>query len=428
MTALPWVPAPALPPETLQRLRRRAIFDCCKWDPQVQDVCTLAPFPLVLRADAWRELCALAEALAGETAAAEREIAERPELHRHLGLPRRVRAALARPAEPCGVARLARFDFHLTADGWRITEVNSDVPGGLNEASGFAALFAPFVPGGDVAGDPAGAYAAALTMSLPPAARIGLIHATAYTDDAQVMTYLAQRLEQRGARPMLASPAHLRWRAGHAVIETAWAQGPLDALVRFFPGEWLAELPARCGWPVWFRGAATPLSNPATALLTQTKRFPLVWDALATPLPTWRALLPETHDPRDAPWRDNAEWVIKPALGRIGEDIGMAGVTPPRDHEKIARHTRRHSGEWVAQRRFVPLPLPSPETGRPLYPCIGVYTVDGRAVGAYGRIAGEPLIDWRAQDTAVLTTTSPARVGAGEHSDERGVLRRVGAQ
>ena len=35
-----------------------------------------------------------------------------------------------------------RFDFHFTRDGWRISEVNSDVPGGLNESSGFERLMA----------------------------------------------------------------------------------------------------------------------------------------------------------------------------------------------------------------------------------------------------------------------------------------------
>jgi glutathionylspermidine synthase len=409
---LPWVPAEPLAQEAFAHLRRRAIFDACKWDPQVQDVCTLAPFPLVLREEAWGELCSLAEALAHETAAAEREIAERPDLHRRLGLPRRVRAALARPTAPSGVARLARFDFHLTADGWRITEVNSDVPGGLNEASGFAPLFAPFVPDARVAGDPAGAYVDALTQSLPTCALIGLIYATAYSDDAQVMTYLARRLEPSGVRPILASPAHVTWRAGRAELESAWAQCPVEALVRFFPAEWLTELPSRCGWRDWFAGAATPLSNPATALLTQSKRFPLVWDALSTPLPTWRALLPETHDPRDAPWRDSPEWVIKPALGRIGEDIGMAGVTPVAEHERLARHARRHPDEWVAQRRFTSLPFAPAASAEPLYPCIGVYTVDSRAVGAYGRIAASPLIDWRAQDAPVLTTASSELVGA----------------
>jgi hypothetical protein len=36
------------------------------------------------------------------------------------------------------------------------------------------------------------------------------------------------------------------------------------------------------------------------------------------------------------------------------------------------------------------------------YPGIGIYTINGRVVGAYGRIAERPLIDARARDAAVL--------------------------
>lgn len=412
----PWVPVDPLPAGEFRRLRRRAIFDCLKWDPQVQDVCTIAEFPLVLRADAWSELRALAELLARETAAAERELVARPELHRSLGLPKRARKALGRAARagsPAGRARLERFDFHLAADGWRITEVNSDVPGGINEASGYAALFAPHVPQAVAVGDPAAAYARALSDALAPGSRIALVHATAYTDDAQVMRYLARCLEERGACPLLASPAHLRWRDGFASTETLWDRGPLDALVRFFPAEWLTDLPARCGWTLWFAGAATPLSNPATAILTQTKRFPLVWDALATSLPTWRRLLPETRDPREVLTAHGDQWVLKPALGRIGEDIAMPSVTPPDEWRRIARAARRHPDSWVAQRRFESVPLETP--AGPLFPCIGVYTVDGQAVGAYGRVARRPLIDWSAQDAAVFVIAQPPPLTRGVH-------------
>lgn len=410
----PWVPVDPLPAGEFRRLRRRAIFDCLKWDPQVQDVCTIAEFPLVLRADAWSELRALAELLARETAAAERELVARPELHRSLGLPKRARKALGRAARAgrsAGRARLERFDFHLAADGWRITEVNSDVPGGINEASGYAALFAPHVPQAVAVGDPAAAYARALSAALAPGSRIALVHATAYTDDAQVMRYLARCLEERGARPLLASPAHLRWRDGFASMETLWDRGPLDALVRFFPAEWLTDLPGRCGWPLWFAGAATPLSNPATAILTQSKRFPLVWDALATSLPTWRRLLPETRDPREVPTAHGDQWVLKPALGRIGEDIAMPSVTPPDEWRRIARAARRHPDSWVAQRRFESVPLETP--AGPVFPCVGVYTVDGQAVGAYGRVARRPLIDGSAQDAPVFVIAQPPPLSRG---------------
>jgi glutathionylspermidine synthase len=384
-------------------VRRRVVFDCCKWDPQVEDVATLARFPLLIESETWRRLAALAEALARETLAAEAELLRRPELHSALGLPRAARAALRRalPDTPSsGIARLIRFDFHLTPEGWRISEANTDVPGGLNEASGFATLMAERYSGTSVTGDPAGAYADALTRTLPPAPRLALVHATAYSDDHQVMRYLARRLAERGAETVLVSPAHLRWPDGRAHLAADWARGPIDALVRFFPAEWLPNLPRFTDWQRFFGGGRTPASNPAAALLTQSKRFPLVWDALRTPLPTWRRLLPETRDPREVPWRSGDEWVVKPALGRVGEGVGMPGATGAKEWRQIGRDIFWHAPHWAAQRRFEATPVATADGAR--FPCIGVYTVDERAAGAYGRLAARPIIDSRSQDVAVL--------------------------
>jgi glutathionylspermidine synthase len=166
----------------------------------------------------------------------------------------------------------------------------------------------------------------------------------------------------------------------------------------------------RSGWEHYLRGARTPISNPAYALLTQSKRFPLVWDRLETALPTWRALLPETVDPRDAEWRGSDRWVVKPALGRVGDGIGMTGVTAEAEQRKIARAVRLLPGRWVAQRRFAAVPLATDEG--PVYPCIGIYTVDGRAAGAYGRVASRPLINHLAQDAAVLVEQASVKGAA----------------
>ena len=114
----PWIPVEPLAPGAFAELRRRAIVDCCKWDPQVGDTCTLARSPLVVTREAWDEVVRIAEALAAETLAAERELIERPELHRALGLPRAARRALrhvARVGAPASAARIVRFDFHLTS-------------------------------------------------------------------------------------------------------------------------------------------------------------------------------------------------------------------------------------------------------------------------------------------------------------------------
>jgi hypothetical protein len=93
-------------------LRRRVIFDCCKWDPQVEDVSTIADIPLVLPAQMWCELSSFAESLAREAKAAETELRQRPELHGRLGLPRALRRALADQSgeSTMGLARLVRFD------------------------------------------------------------------------------------------------------------------------------------------------------------------------------------------------------------------------------------------------------------------------------------------------------------------------------
>lgn len=404
----PWSSRPAIDAVRFVQVRRQAIFDCCKWDPQVEDVATLAPFPLLLRREVWHELAALAEALAAETDAAESELLGRPGLHRHLGLPRAVRRALrpaagrsSRGASP-GAARVMRFDFHSTPEGWRISEVNSDVPGGFNEASGFTRIMAAHFPGTEPAGDPAGRLADAVARATPPGGTVALVHATAYSDDRQVMVYLTRELAARGLRPVLAAPDHLLWRDGRAVLLGENA-GPVDFVFRFFPGEWLPNLPRSCAWEHFFSGARTPLGNPAYSLLTQSKRFPLVWDSLRAELPTWRRLLPETRDPRDADWRRDGDWVLKPALGRVGDSIGLTGTTEEKEWKLIRRSVRWHPGEWAAQRRFVAEPLRTADGD--VYPCLGIYTIDGRAAGAYGRAARRPLIDHKAQDVAVLLET-----------------------
>jgi glutathionylspermidine synthase len=399
----PWLPVEPLTDDAFAHVRRRAIFDCCKWDPQVGDSSAIAKHPLVLTSDAWRDVVRLAEALAHETRAAEEEIVHRTDLHRQLGLPRAIRGALRRAhamGASTGTARLIRFDFHFTEDGWRISEANCDVPGGLNEASGFPTLVAPHYPWAAPVGDPVASYVDALAARVGDRGTIALVHATSYSDDQQMMTFVGRRLAARGIAVHLASPSHLRWRDGTASLDAEWWRGPIDLVVRFFPAEWLDGLPRATEWRHLFAGARTPISNPATAIVAQSKRFPLIWGALDTPLPTWRALLPETRDARDAPWQTSNEWILKPALGRVGEGVGMRDLIESREMQTIARNARRWPRAWIAQRRF--RIVPADAGSAQVFPCLGVYTLDARVIGAYGRLARRPLIDSRAADAAVL--------------------------
>lgn len=403
---LPWHTGTPLSADAFRLVREETIFGCFKWDAQVGDVSVLHDTPLVLRAPAWARLAQLAEELALETIEAERELRCRPELQRQLGLGwgvcRALRGACADFAE--SPFRVLRFDFHWTDEGWRLSEVNSDVPGGFIEASGFTRLVADCSTGAVATGDPAATLGEALMSHVGPAARIGLVHATAYTDDRQVMLFLAEQLQQRGFEQLLLSPVDVRWDRTGAVGHDGTGWRELDAVFRFFPGEWLPNLGWFRPWPRFFRGSPTPHINPPTALLTQSKRFPLVWDAMNTALPQWRRHLPATCDPRKRTGPAD-DWVLKPALGRVGDSIDICGATPPAERARIQRAARQHPAYWAAQRRFRAVPW-STSRGE-LFPAIGVYVIDGRTAGIYARAAPCPLVDASAFDIAALVETVP---------------------
>lgn len=394
----PYFFGPSVPATEWMNLRRRAVLEYSKWDIQSGDQCVLCDFSLLLPTAEWERLARMAEGLAAEVLAAESELLERPDLHSLLGLPPKIRRALARSdRDPARAARLMRFDFHFTDQGWKISEANTDVPGGFLEASAFAELMAPFC-GGRALSDPAAAYSEAIMEGLPERPVIALAHATAFTDDRQEMLCLGKRLVSKGARAFLVSPDHLRWKDGIAFLPTTWGGLKVDSVVRVFPAEWLPRLDGS-EWEFFFRRWRTPVNNPGSALLTQSKRFPLAWGSMRSSLPHWRSLLPETLDPRDA-GDDAQEWVLKPIFGRVGDGVAIAGVTSPQRFADLARVAARNSGEWIRQKRF--RALPTLRNGKEYFPSVGVYTVNARAAGIYGRIAQRPLIDDHAQDIAVL--------------------------
>jgi glutathionylspermidine synthase len=289
-----------------------------------------------------------------------------------------------------------RFDFHWTRDGWRISEVNSDVPGGFSEASELPALMATYNPRTQLAGNPGAAWANAIAAAVPTGHPVALVVAAGFLEDQQVVAYLAHLLGQRGITSHWATPADLRWKFGHAYLESRVSLGPIGAIVRFFQAEWLN---ARSCAPL-FVGGQTPVCNSGIAVLTESKRFPLVWDHLSTALPTWRRLLPTTADPRDADWLRDDSWLVKSALCNTGDTVVIRSLLSNDQWRSATRAVRRHPGAWVAQRRFEACPIQTP--AGPIYPCIGVYTVDGCPTGLYGRFSYTPVIDFAAVDVAIL--------------------------
>jgi hypothetical protein len=374
----------------------------CKWDPQVGDTATLAPFPLVLPAGVACTLAQLAERLTAEAVAAERALLERPECLRVLGLPPAVRRALATPIEPTpAAARVIRYGFHPTSEGWRISEANADVPGGYTESSLFPRLMAEHYPGTRPAGDPARALVDAVVAAMGGPGHVGLLAATGHMEDQQVIAFLAALLERRGCSTVRAHPRQVIWDHGVALLERP-RQGrrPLDAVVRFYQAEWLGRGSAPNGFTRFFQGGKTPVCNPGTALLLESKRFPQVWDRLGLEVPAWRTLLPPTFDPRRVKGRFGPGWVLKTAFCNTGDTVAFDDGPDRARWNRAVWGARLRPSQWVAQRRFDVLPIATPRG--PMYPCLGVYTVDGRAAGLYGRLASLPLVDLAAIEVAVL--------------------------
>jgi glutathionylspermidine synthase len=392
----------ALDATTFHSVRSRAVLEGCKWDPQVGDASTLASFPLLISRSEWSQLASWAEQLTMEAFAAEREIAgNRPALLDRLGLPRAVRRALRRdaPLTPAAL-RWLRFDFHFTEDGWRISEANSDVPGGFTESSFFTELIAEQVRHACPAGSPAEEWADALAATVSGDGIVALVAAPGYMEDQQIIAYMARLLDARGCRFHLAHPAQLVWKDGFAYLNGPAPGERVHAIVRFFQGEWLAGLPSPCGWRHFFRGGLTPVANPGVAVITESKRFPLVWEYLNTPMPTWHALLPETRDPRDAPWQSSDHWLLKTSMCNTGDTVSIRARMAARKWNRIKWDVRLNPKTWVAQRRFHTLPVETPLG--PMYPCVGVYTLNGRACGAYARLARSEIVDFAAIDVAML--------------------------
>ena len=97
------------------------------------------------------------------------------------------------------------------------------------------------------------------------------------------------------------------------------------------------------------------------------------------------------------------DWIYKPALGRVGEGISIKGAITEKERLRIVKAARRDPGNWLAQRKFNSRPL-TDVNGEVFHLCVGVFTVNGKSAGLYGRISPYPRIDDRAKDIPLLVS------------------------
>lgn len=407
----------SIPEDKYDEYRLTLMFDCYKWDPQFLDHNTIAKYALVITKEEHEELARLTEQLDAETRTAEEFLNNHPELAGPLALPKSVSREIKNMQnyEPDKHVRLMRYDFHPTVEGtWAVSEVNSDVPGGFAESS-----FMPKVAlqllceSKDVASDGreipderlgfcdfAKVMVEAIAKKVKAGGCIMMVHCTCYSDDRQVMQFLGDRLKEAGFKVLYGAADHLHFMDHQAVSILDNYEGPVDAIFRFTPLEWLTEIkPKR--WQGYFNTTTVSCNHPV-AMYAQTKRFPLVWNILeqkGIDMSTWRNLLPDTLEVKDAKGKEG--YIYKPACGRVGEKISIEEACEGTEYKDILKEVKRRPKDFLAQKRFISQPVKGPD-GEEFHVCLGSYCVDGKHAGYYARISEVPRIDSNAADIPVL--------------------------
>lgn len=393
-----------IPKDKYDEYRLTLMFDCYKWDPQFLDSNTIAKYALIITKKEHEELRKLTEKLDAETREAEEFLNNHLEITKPLALPKKVRKEIKnmKNYKPEEHVRLMRYDFHPTMEEkWAVSEVNSDVPGGFAEASFMPKTAAKiwennkfeYINFGEILTE-------AIAQKVPENGRIMMVHCTSYSDDRQVMQFLGDRLKEKGFRIIYSAADHIRFQDNIAYSILDGNEGRLNAIFRFTPLEWLTDIKPK-KWQGYFDTTTVSCNHPI-AIYAQTKRFPLVWEALEKQgirLNTWRELLPETLEVKAVKGKEG--YIFKPACGRVGEKISIQEACKGDEYKKILMDVKRHPKKYLAQKKFNSRPLLG-ENGESYHICLGSYTVEGAHAGYYARISLTPRIDSNAADIPVL--------------------------
>jgi len=365
--------------------RLDVMFDGYKWDLQAGEQSTISDKVILLTKKSIDFLAKSAVSLYHETIAMEQKLKNRPDLALEMGISEKMADALCNcHYHSDNHIRLMRFDFHPTTTGWKISEVNSDVPAGYPEASVLPRLAEKYFAGYKQHVDFGDVLVNRFVRLVSPESKIAYLHDTHTVEDYQILHFIGDLLEQRGYHSLYIDPSHLKWENDNALNA--------DAIMRYFPVEWL-EFKKGVDWRSFINTKTLSCNHPI-ALLTQSKRLPLVWDELDFDIPFWKQLLPETVCVTALTEEDG--WILKPAFGRVGEGINIPGTISDAENQDIKMTAREYPTQWVAQRMFESLPVDG------LHLSLGVFVVDGQFAGLYGRTSRLPKIDTDASEVPVL--------------------------
>jgi hypothetical protein len=360
----------------LQDLSRRYLI----WDAHVAGARRVEVHPLVLPRVVHVAAATAAESVAraiGEVAA---RVHRDPDERSLYGMtPDAVRLAEA-SYDGGDRAALVRVDLLLGHDvAWVACEVNADCPGGHNEALGLPKLAR--AAGFCGARDPT-TVVPALARRMADLSRgdpVALLYATAYAEDLQVCALLARQIEALGVRALLCPPTSPRWDGARLCVRGM----AVGALYRFFPTEYMEGQSNVDGIVAALRAGAVRTLSGFCHIYAQSKfAFTRVSNC---------AHVASTVDMRDI-GRDilldgRSDWVLKRALGRVGEEVFVGALADPGEWVAVVDdilRLRARGEVWVAQRFVRQRRIPTPWGDRFL--TLGAYVLDGSFVGYFARV------------------------------------------
>lgn len=301
--------------------------------------------------------------------------------------------ALARAADAAGDrGSLARVDLLWSGDGFLACEINADCPGGHNEAAGLPALAraAGFHRHHDpttVLEDLADRLVRESGGPGSPLGDIAIVFCTAYAEDLQVCAIVERAVRRKGGRT-----SRMPVTALYSVADSLFARGRrVSVIYRYLPTEYLEGAKNAPAIARAVRAGKVRVVASFAEMFAQSKAsFARAWallgpERLEDVIPRTELAPAVTDDELVA---DRRRWVLKRALGRVGDQVFVGALHDDDDWRAIVRAVREAEGEvWVAQRYAPQVTVGTPWGER--YVTLGVYLLDGVFAGYFARLSPE---------------------------------------
>ncbi|MCL1936498.1 MAG: glutathionylspermidine synthase family protein [Defluviitaleaceae bacterium] len=362
-----------------------AIFESYKWDFTHSIQSTISNKVVLLTKNQLDLLKSTSIKLYNETILMEQALKNKINLAIKMGISKKIANKISNcEYNPKKHVRFMRFDFHPTTEGFKISEVNSDVPAGYPEASVLPILahkyFNDYIPTENFGN----IFTNALLSKTIKFGKIVYLHDTSCLEDYQILKFIGDLMDKKNYTSSYLHPNLLNNKLKN--------NRDIVAIVRYFPVEWLEF--EKTDFNIFFDPNIVQANHPI-CLLTQSKRLPIVWNNLDIDIPTWKSFLMPTKEIDDEILKNN-NYILKPSFGRIGEGINI-DVSLDED-KKIKKAARSFKNQWIMQKMFTSVPTDG------LHITLGVFVVDGVFAGMYARTSKTPKIDKTASEIPVLVS------------------------